>query len=402
MRRTQARWLQEGAGLPVLEALPGLLRALAERRAAVLVAPPGAGKTTLVPLALLEEPWLQGRRIVMLEPRRLAARAAAQRMAELLGESDAGGAVGYRMRLETRVGPRTRIEVVTEGILTRMLQSDPSLEGVGLVAFDEFHERSLQADVGLALTLHTRALLRPDLRVLVMSATLDAEPAARLLGDAPIVRAEGRLHPVETIWRERPVSGRIEPMVADTVRTALRERDGDVLAFLPGAAEIRRTGEELAGTVPPDVEVSELFGMLPREAQDRALRPSAPGTRKVVLSSAIAESSLTVAGVRVVVDAGLMRVARFDAGTGMTRLETVRVTRDAADQRRGRAGRTAPGVCYRLWTRQDGAGAIAGDPRGRPGAARPRPGGVRSRARGPDVARCARPRSAGPGARGPA
>lgn len=358
MGRAEGRWRQGTAGLPVLGALPELAGALAGRAAAVLVAPPGAGKTTVVPLALLDEPWLEGRRILVLEPRRLAARAAAQRMADLLGEPDAGGTVGYRMRLETRVGSRTRIEVVTEGILTRMLQSDPSLDGVGLVAFDEFHERSLQADVGLALTLHSRSVLRPDLRVLVMSATLDAEPIARLLGGAPIVRAEGRVHPVETVWRERPVSGRVEPMVAATVRTALREHPGDVLAFLPGAAEIRRTGEELAGTVPEDVQVFELFGLLPREVQERALDPSPAGTRKVVLSSAIAESSLTIPGVRVVVDSGLMRVARFDAGAGMTRLETRRVTRDAADQRRGRAGRTAPGVCYRLWTHEDEGGMV--------------------------------------------
>jgi ATP-dependent helicase HrpB len=342
----------------VEEALPELRRALATGSSAVLVAPPGAGKTTLVPLALLDEPWLGGRKIVLLEPRRLAARAAALRMAELLGEPDAGGTVGYRMRLETRVGRGTRIEVVTEGILTRMLQSDPALDGVGLVVFDEFHERSLQADAGLALTLHARRLLRPDLRVLVMSATLDAEPVARLLGGAAVVRAEGRIHPVETRWRDHPVNGWIEPVVADTVRAALREQEGDVLAFLPGAAEIRRTGEALEGTLPADTAVYELFGLLPREIQDQALRASPTGRRRVVLSSAIAESSVTIEGVRVVVDAGLMRVARFDPGTGMTRLETLRVTRDAADQRRGRAGRTAPGVCYRLWTRQEERGMV--------------------------------------------
>ena len=280
-------------GLPVEEALPALRRALADGTSAVLVAPPGAGKTTLVPLALLDERWLGARKIVLLEPRKLAARAAALRMAELLGEPDAGGTVGYRMRLETRVGRGTRIEVVTEGILTRMLQADPALDGVGLVVFDEFHERSLQADEGLALTLHARKLLRPDLRVLVMSATLDADPVAGLLGGAAVVRAEGRTYPVETRWRERPVEGWIEPAVADTVRAALREHDGDVLAFLPGAAEIRRTGEALEGTLPSDAAVYELFGLLPREVQDRALRPSPPGCRKVVLASAIAESSLT-------------------------------------------------------------------------------------------------------------
>lgn len=339
-------------------ALPELRSALSAAPSAVLVAPPGAGKTTLVPLALLGEPWLEGRKIVMLEPRRLAARAAAQRMAELLGEADAGGTVGYRVRLDTRVGKSTRVEVVTEGILTRMLQADPGLDGVGLVVFDEFHERSLQADLGLALTLHVRNLLRPDLRVLVMSATLDAGPVAALLGDAAVVRAEGRTHAVETRWRDHPVDGWIEPIVADTVRRALEEHDGDVLAFLPGAAEIRRTGEALRGGLPGDTDLYELHGLLPRDVQDRALRPAPPGRRKVVLATAIAESSLTIEGVRVVVDSGLMRVARFDAGTGMTRLETLRVTRDAADQRRGRAGRTAPGVCFRLWTRQDEEGMV--------------------------------------------
>ena len=344
--------------LPVAAAVPDLRRVLASVRSAVLVAPPGAGKTTLVPPALLEEPWLRGRKIVLLEPRRLAARAAALRMAELLDEPDAGGTVGYRMRMETRVGSSTRIEVVTEGILTRMLQADPGLDGVGLVVFDEFHERSLQADLGLAMTLHTRRLLRPDLRVLVMSATLDAEPVARLLEGAVVVRAEGRTHPVETRWRHGPVAGAVEPIVADTVRTAIREHEGDVLVFLPGAAEIRRTGAMLKGTLPPDTAVHELFGLLPREAQDRALRSSGAGRRKVVLASAIAESSLTIEGVRVVVDAGLMRVPRFDPGTGMTRLETLRVTRDAADQRRGRAGRTAPGMCYRLWTLHEEQGMV--------------------------------------------
>lgn len=346
------------ARLPVAEALPALRQALAAGPSAVLVAPPGAGKTTLVPLALLDEAWLAGGKILLLEPRRLAARAAALRMAELLGEADAGGTVGYRMRLETRVGPRTRIEVVTEGILTRMLQSDPSLEGVGLVVFDEFHERSLQADTGLALTLHARTLLRADLRVLVMSATLDAEPVATLLSDASVIRSEGRTYPVETRWLDRAVDGWIEPSVASTVRTVLAEEEGDLLVFLPGAAEIRRTAALLSDGLPAGTEVFELFGMLPRAVQDRALRPAAGGRRKVVLASAIAESSLTIEGVRVVVDAGLMRVPRFDPGTGMTRLETLRVTRDAADQRRGRAGRTAPGVCWRLWTRQEDQGLV--------------------------------------------
>jgi ATP-dependent helicase HrpB len=336
-----------------------LREALAGPGSAVLVAPPGAGKTTLIPLALLDEPWLRGRRILMLEPRRLAARAAAERMAELLGEADAGGTVGYRMRLETRVGPTTRIEVVTEGVLTRMIQTDPALDGVGIVVFDELHERSLQADLGLALVLHARGLLRPELRVLAMSATLAAEPVAELLEGAPVIRSEGRIFPVETRWLERPVEGWIEPHVVRTVLDALDRDGGDVLVFLPGAAEIHRTRERLeeAG-LPAAVDVHALFGMLPRDEQRRALAPAPPGRRKVVLASAIAETSLTIEGVRVVVDAGLMRVPRFDPGSGMTRLETVRVTRDAADQRRGRAGRTAPGACSRMWTRDEDRGLV--------------------------------------------
>jgi ATP-dependent helicase HrpB len=283
-------------------------------------------------------------------------------MADLLGESGPGGTVGYRIRLETRVSARTRIEVVTEGILTRMLQTDPGLEGVGAVLFDEFHERSLHADLGLALSLQSRALLRDDLRLLVMSATLDAEPVAGLLGDlggpAPVVRSEGRMHPVETRFRERPVDGWVEPAVAATVRQALDEETGDVLVFLPGAGEIRRTAERLEGDLPGDTSLHPLYGALSPAAQDRAIRPSPPGQRKVVLATSIAETSLTIEGVRVVVDSGQMRIPRFDPGTGMTRLDTVRVTRDAADQRRGRAGRTGPGVCYRLWTRGEDQGLV--------------------------------------------
>ena len=350
----------ETRGLPVVEALPALGEALAGRGAAVLVAPPGAGKTTVAPLALASAPWLGGDRIVVLEPRRLAARAAADRMARLLGEAGAGGTVGYRVRGDTRVSGRTRIEVVTEGVLTRMLQSDPSLEGVGLVAFDEFHERSVHADLGLALTLHARSLLRPRLRVLVMSATLDAAPVAALLGEAPVVRSEGRAYPVETRWRSRPVDGWIEPAVVRTVLRALDEdEEGDILVFLPGAAEIRRTERRLAdGALPAGVSVHPLFGGLSRRAQDEAMAPAGPGRRKVVLATSIAETSLTIEGVRVVVDSGLMRVPRFDPGTGMTRLETVRVTRDTADQRRGRAGRTAPGRCWRLWTKAEQRGLV--------------------------------------------
>ncbi len=347
--------------LPVRELLPRVVRMLGRERSAVLVAPPGAGKTTTVPLALLEAPWLEGRKVLVLEPRRLAARAAAQRMSSLMGESGAGGTVGYRVRMDTRVSRRTRIEVVTEGVLTRMLQSDPTLDGVGAVLFDEFHERSLHADLGLALCLQSRTLFRDDLRILVMSATLDAEPVARLMGDAPVLRSEGRQYPVETHFLDRPVEGWIEPAVVRTVLQALDETEGDILVFLPGAGEIRRTRERLGDAgLAGNVSVHALHGSLSRDEQDRAIEPSAPGRRKVVLASAIAETSLTIEGVRVVVDSGLMRVPRFDPGSGMTRLETLRVSRDSADQRRGRAGRLAPGVCYRLWTEGEDRGLIPG------------------------------------------
>jgi ATP-dependent helicase HrpB len=284
-------------------------------------------------------------------------------MAELLGEPDAGGTVGYRIRLDTKVSPRTRIEVVTEGVLTRMLQSTPSLPEVGLVVFDEFHERSLHADLGLALALQARELFREDLRLMVMSATLDAEPVARLLGvgrdPAPVVESRGKMHPVETRYRARPVEGWIEPPVAAAVTAALEEEGGDLLVFLPGAGEIRRTQERLTDAhLPRHVHIHALFGALSRQEQDRAIRPSPPGQRKIVLATSIAETSLTIQGIRVVVDAGLMRVPRFDPTSGMTRLDTVRVTRDAADQRRGRAGRLEPGVCYRLWTEAEDRGLV--------------------------------------------
>jgi len=334
--------------LPIEPLLPALRETLAQGSAAVLEAPPGAGKTTLVPLALLDEPWLAGRRIVMLEPRRLAARAAAARMASLLGET-VGRRVGYRTRLDSKVGPGTRIEVVTEGILTRRLQADPGLEGVGLVIFDEFHERSLQADLGLALCLELQSL-RPELRLLVMSATLDGEAVAALLGGAPRLTSPGRSFPVEVRHLGRP-RDRLEPALAAAVRRALAEAPGDLLAFLPGEAEIRRCeGLLLDEGLPPEVEVIPLFGALTGERQDAALRPAAPGRRKVVLATAIAETSLTIEGVRIVVDGGLSRRARFDPAGGMSRLETGPVSRAAAEQRRGRAGRTAPGVCYRLWS----------------------------------------------------
>lgn len=336
--------------LPIEPVLPQLLQTLRSSHSAVLQAPPGAGKTTRVPLALLGEAWLEKRRMVMLEPRRLAARNAAAYMARQLGEP-VGATVGYRIRFDTRVSEQTRVEVVTEGVLTRLLQDDPALEPYGMVIFDEFHERSLHADLGLALTLQSRALLRPDLRVLVMSATLDSEPVAALLGDAPRVTSEGRSFPVETYYLDRPRTGFVEPLVAQHVHRAVAEHDGDVLVFLPGAAEIHRVQEQLADL--RDAAVLPLFGNLTQAEQDRAIAPSPPGQRKVVLATSIAETSLTIEGVRVVVDAGLMRVPRFDVRTGMTRLDTVSITAASAEQRRGRAGRTAPGVCYRLWTRYE-------------------------------------------------
>ncbi|MFL5496172.1 MAG: ATP-dependent helicase HrpB [Gemmatimonadales bacterium] len=331
--------------LPIEPALPRLRDALTAGVTAVLQAPPGAGKTTRVPLALLDEPWLAGGRIVMLEPRRLAARAAARRMAEMLGEA-VGATVGYRIRHETRVGPRTRVEVVTEGVLTRMLQSDPSLAGTGLLVFDEFHERSIHADLGLALALQMQIILRPDLRLLVMSATLDGGPVAALLGGAPTVSSEGRGYSVETRYVPRRPEVRVEAAVAGVVRDVLASETGDVLVFLPGAGEIRRVEHLITGVA---ASVIPLRGNLPQELQDQALRPSPPGRRKVVLATAIAETSLTIEGVRIVVDSGLARVPRYSPRTGMTRLATVRVSRASADQRRGRAGRLGPGVCYRLW-----------------------------------------------------
>ncbi|WP_274651451.1 ATP-dependent helicase HrpB [Paenibacillus humicola] len=339
--------------LPIDEALPELLAHLSQRTSAVLVAAPGAGKTTRVPIALLKEPWLEGRRVLMLEPRRLAARAAAGYMASLLGERP-GETIGYRVRLDTKVGPTTRIEVITEGVLTRMLQQDPALEGVGAVIFDEFHERHLHSDLGLALCLQAQALLRDDLRLLVMSATLEAKPVAGLLGDAPVVVSEGRAYPVETHYAAGRPSGRIEEAAAQAAAEAIRRHEGDALVFLPGAPEIRRTERLLAAAgLGGGVRIVPLYGSLPQDEQDRAVAPAAPGERKIVLATSIAESSLTVRGVRVVVDAGLSRVPRFSPRTGMSRLETVPVSAASADQRRGRAGREAPGFCYRLWTEEE-------------------------------------------------
>jgi ATP-dependent helicase HrpB len=334
--------------LPIDDALPRLQRVLEEGTRAVLVAPPGAGKTTRVPLDLLDASWRGDGRILVLEPRRIAARAAAERMASSLGQQ-VGGVVGLRVRLGSKIGPATRIEVVTEGVFTRMVLDDPELGGIAAVLFDEFHERSLDADLGLALALDAQAGLREDLRIVVMSATLDGARVARLLDDAPVVESLGRAFTVETRYRGRDPVLRLEEDVAAVARRALREEEGSVLVFLPGQAEIRRTGARLRDAVPPDVDVVELHGSLDPREQDKAVQPAAPGRRKVVLATSIAETSLTIEGVRMVVDCGLARVPAFEPSTGLTRLETVRVSRAAADQRRGRAGRTEPGVCYRMW-----------------------------------------------------
>ncbi|MBC7476961.1 MAG: ATP-dependent helicase HrpB [Pseudorhodobacter sp.] len=343
--------------LPIDTALPALRQALADRGMAVLQAPPGAGKTTRVPLDLLASGLVRGR-ILMLEPRRLAARAAAERMAGTLDEP-VGQTVGYRIRGDAKTGPATVIEVVTEGILTRMIQSDPELKGIGALIFDEFHERSLNADLGLALALEIRGNLRDDLILIVMSATLDAAPVAVLMGDAPIITAEGRAFPVETRWLPRPLDAtmRLEAAMAAQIRAALADSDGGLLAFLPGEAEIRRVQSQL-GTL-PGCTVLPLYGAMEFAAQRAALGPVTG--RRVVLATAIAETSLTLPDITVVVDGGRSRRARFDPNSGMSRLITERVTKAEAEQRRGRAGRVAPGVCYRLWTRGE-EGALAAFP----------------------------------------
>jgi ATP-dependent helicase HrpB len=346
--------------LPVGAVLNDLATALDRQGAAVLAAPPGAGKTTLVPLRLLDAPWRGDGRIILLEPRRLAARAAARRMANLLGE-EVGDTVGYRMRLDTKISKRTRIEVVTEGVFVRMILDDPELAGIAAVIFDEFHERALDADFALALTLDVRAALRDDLRLLVMSATLDTDRVSALI-DAPVIESAGRAFPVEMRYRERRAGDRIEDAMADAIRAALGEETGSILAFLPGQAEIRRTAERLEGRLPQGTVLTPLFGMMDGQAQDRAIRPAAPGERKIVLATSIAETSLTIDGVRVVIDSGLQRLPHFEPATGITRLETVRVSRASADQRAGRAGRTEPGVAIRLWRAEQTAALPAFTP----------------------------------------
>ncbi len=334
--------------LPVTRILPQLDEAMNAHASAVLVAPPGAGKTTLVPIHMLDASWRGDGMIVLLEPRRLAARAAARRMAELLGE-EPGETVGYRMRLESKVSNRTKILVVTEGVFARMILDDPDLKGVAAVLFDEFHERSLDADFGLALALDVQAALRDDLKILVMSATLDGARVAALLGDAPVIESEGRAFPVDIRYRERKADERVEDAMARSIRDALAEETGSILAFLPGQGEIERTVRLLEDRVPAHVMLAPLYGAMEGRDQDAAIKPAPEGKRKVVLATSIAETSITIDGVRVVIDSGLARLPKYEPATGLTRLETVRTSRASADQRAGRAGRTEPGIAIRLW-----------------------------------------------------
>ncbi|RYE08874.1 MAG: ATP-dependent helicase HrpB, partial [Hyphomicrobiales bacterium] len=333
--------------LPIDSVLPDLLASLDRGPRAVLVAAPGAGKTTRVPLALLGAGWRNDGRIILLEPRRIAARAAARFMAASLGE-EVGQRVGYRVRMESKISKATRIEVVTEGVFTRMILDDPELTGIAAVLFDEFHERSLDADLGLALALDA-AELRPDLRLVVMSATIDGARVAALLGDAPVIESEGRAFPVETRHIAPDPLQRLEDQVTAAVMSALRDDEGSLLVFLPGQAEIARTAERLVARVPAHVDIAPLYGQLTAEEQDRAISPAPSGRRKIVLATSIAETSLTIEGIRIVIDSGFRRVPVYDPATGLSTLETRRVSRAAADQRRGRAGRTAPGIAYRLW-----------------------------------------------------
>lgn len=358
---TWRRYREEADRLPAGAVLDRVADALGTTGSAVLAAPPGAGKTTLVPLRLLLADWRGDGRIVLLEPRRLAARSAARRMAELLGE-EVGATVGYRMRLDSRVTAQTRIEVVTEGVFVRMIQDDPELSGIAAIVFDEFHERALDADFGLALALDVKAGLRDDLRLLVMSATLDVGAVSNLLGDAPVIESRGRAWPVDLRHDPRAPGEKIEDKMAATLRRVVAEETGSVLAFLPGQAEIRRTMERLEGRLPADVDLAPLYGMMEGGDQDRAIRPAPAGRRKIVLATAIAETSITIDGVRIVVDSGLQRLPHFEPATGITRLETVRVSRASAEQRAGRAGRTEPGTAIRLWREEQTAALPAFSP----------------------------------------
>lgn len=358
--------------LPIDSVIPHIKDALQHASSLVLQAPPGAGKTTMVPLELLGEDWAQKGRIIMLEPRRLATRAAARRMAHLLGEK-VGETVGYRVRMDSRISDKTRIEVVTEGILTRRLQQDPELSGVCAVIFDEYHERSLQADLGLALCLDVQRGLREDLKLIVMSATLDGARVADLLQgedaeSVPLITSEGRAYAVEHHYLERPIKdvlhwrGRLESAAAEKVAEVLHTQSGSILVFLPGAGEIERTAELLRGMkFGPQVVIAPLYGKMSGQMQDLAIAPAEEGKRKIVLATSIAETSLTIEGIRVVVDGGLARGPEYDVRTGMTRLETRRASRAATEQRAGRAGRVAAGACFRLWTEAMQRGLIAYD-----------------------------------------
>ena len=343
--------------LPIDDVLADIATALVLPGMAVLVAPPGAGKTTRVPLALLDAAWLGAGKILVLEPRRIAARGAAERMSKTVGDK-LGGMIGLRARLASKVGPLTRIEVITEGVFTRMILDDPELSGIGAVLFDEFHERSLDADLGVALALDVRQSLRPDLRILVMSATLDGARVSKLLQDAPVIESLGRSFGVETRYLGRK-SQRIEDDVVDAVERAVRSDSGSILVFLPGQGEINRVAERLRERIlAPSIDIAPLYGALDTAAQDEAVSPARPGRRKIVLATSIAETSITIEGVRVVIDSGIARVPRYEPDVGVTRLETVRVSRASADQRRGRAGRTEPGICYRLWNEPETQGLL--------------------------------------------
>jgi ATP-dependent helicase HrpB len=343
--------------LPIHDVIAELKATLAVHTRAVLIAPPGAGKTTFVPLVLIDEPWCAGQKVLILEPRRLAARAAATRMASLRSE-EVGDSIGLRVRYESLISANTRIEVITEGVFMRLLHADPELKGIAAVIFDEFHERSLDADLGLALALDVQGALRTDLRVMVMSATLEGGRVSALLGDAPVILSEGRAFPVQTIYEGRDPHQRIEEVVCKCVDRALYEQEGSLLVFLPGQAEIRRVHERLIAQISdPHIRIHPLYGTLDKREQDEAIAPASKGVRKIVLATSIAESSLNIEGVRVVIDSGLARIPIYEPDVGLTRLETVRASRASVDQRQGRAGRTTAGVCYRLWL-QSATGAL--------------------------------------------